>query len=385
MTQRYEVLSGAGLWERLDPMWRAALSRSGSTSPFLTAEWVEAWLGCFSERADVRALIWRGDGEEVLAAALLARGEKRWGPVPVGRVYLNAPGIDGVWCEQNDLLCEPAERAALLPGLVSMARELGGEELVLLGAKEELLRELRVAWPGRTVEGFASEAPYVALDDLRSSGTDYLDALSSNTRWQIRRSKRLYEEMYGVPSVTIAGTSAEALDFFDDLVALHEARWRARGETGAWGDPDVVRFHRALLAGACFGNEPARLGIELARISFGSTAVGYLYNLRFRQRVSQYQSGHHYEDDPRLKPGLVCHAMAVERCLERGDLEYDFMGGTPHALRHKTSLATDAHRRFWVELQAPSPKMRALTSLRRTRRRMLGRSEERGPNLADGL
>ena len=65
--------------------------------------------------------------------------------------------------------------------------------------------------------------------------------------------------------------------------------------------------------------------------------MGYLYNFRFRDRIYAYQSGFAYEEDPRLKPGLICHALAIERAAADSTVRiYDFLAGDS---RFKRSFA----------------------------------------------
>jgi CelD/BcsL family acetyltransferase involved in cellulose biosynthesis len=64
--------------------------------------------------------------------------------------------------------------------------------------------------------------------------------------------------------------------------------------------------------------------------------------------VYSYQSGFNYEEDNRLKPGLVSHRVAIEHCLAAGDAVYDFLAGDD---RYKRSLGTHGGRLFWLTLQ----------------------------------
>jgi len=91
-----------------------------------------------------------------------------------------------------------------------------------------------------------------------------------------------------------------------------------------------MAFHRRLIADALPRGE-----VEMLRASAGGEGFGWLYNFVSRGRVLFYLSGFRAEDDNRLKPGLVSHALAVERHLHSGAQVYDFMGGTN---RYKTSL-----------------------------------------------
>jgi CelD/BcsL family acetyltransferase involved in cellulose biosynthesis len=180
---------------------------------------------------------------------------------------------------------------------------------------------------------------------------------------------RLYAQRFGEPELAVATSGAEVEDWFGEMVTLHAATWRARGESGAFADSTVREFHLGLLRSSVGAAAADGLVAEIIRVRFGSQVTGYLYNLRYRGRVSFYQSGLAYHDDNRLKSGLVAHTLAVEHYLAQGENEYDFLGGEPESVRYKTSLSTDKRMLAWAELPSPTAKMRLLRGLRLARRR----------------
>jgi CelD/BcsL family acetyltransferase involved in cellulose biosynthesis len=244
----------------------------------------------------------------------------------------------------------------------------GVDELVLAGFSSAGADEIRALWPSDVHEGYTSEDAFVDLDGIRANDGDYLATLSGNTRSKIRRSLRLYEKEYGPRSLEVAQDASRAKEWLQVLIRLHEARWHARGLPGAFADDRVRRFHDRLIDRA-FGAE-AELEVDMVRVAFGEHVAGMLYNLRHRGVVSFYQSGFQYEEDNKLKPGLTAHALAVEHYLAAGAREYDFLAGEPEAAQYKRSLANDARTLAWIELPAPTFRMRAIRAARLLRRRL---------------
>src|SRR5437763_320138 len=80
---------------------------------------------------------------------------------------------------------------------------------------------------------------------VRASGKPYLDHLSANTRQQIRRSVRLYEER-GRLEARRAHDVGEGMQFLDGLADLHQRYWLGRGEPGGFGHPFFESFLRRL-------------------------------------------------------------------------------------------------------------------------------------------
>ena len=208
------------------------------------------------------------------------------------------------------------------------------------------------------------EAPFIDLARIRAGGGDWLATLSANTRYQLRRSARFYAAR-GPLRLERAGSLAEALAWFDRLVALHGESWQRRGQPGAFAHPFALRFHRALIERA----EP-RGELDLLRLTAGEEELGYLYNVRLGGRVYAYQSGlNHRGAERHGKPGLTFHAMAVERALAGGEQTYDFLAGDA---RYKRSLSNASATLVWAETVPCWSVSGVVARARRAVQRMIG-------------
>ena len=201
---------------------------------------------------------------------------------------------------------------------------------------------------------------YVDLVEVRGSGKCYLQHLSSNKRHQIRRSMRLYEDAYGALGFHIAEDLDEALEYYRCLKALHQQYWASKGEPGAFSDNFMDGFHQSLIRSGFHAGS-----IQLARIGHAHGAVGYLYNFAQGGHVYNYQSGFHYEENSKLKPGLVSHSLAIQHSLDRGDRVYDFLAGNE---RYKKSLGNRSGHMTWHVLRRPKLRFRVEAGLRSMRR-----------------
>lgn len=269
----------------------------------------------FAARFGAPLLFYAREGGEDLALALLNRAGRR--------LYLHQSGDaawDSFYIEHNGLLMAPAAQQKL-PALMADLAARG--PVVMAGVDDAHLAAAQAA--GR-VTGLASQfAPALELDGFAGA---YLDQLSANTRGQIRRALK---RLGGAPAVAEPTTLAEALDWFEAMVALHQASWQARGKPGAFGPPALLDWHRQLLAEAW----PAG-AVRLLRVAAGAQVLGYLHYFVSGGTVHAYQSGFAAAADARDKPGLVCHASAIEHLRAQGVRRYDFMAG---AARYKLNLA----------------------------------------------
>lgn len=338
------------------------LETRADRSFFLSWSWIGTWLAMIDCRPEL--LIARQDGEIVGLALLHARLKTRHRVLPVWTLFLNQTGDedqDVVTIEYNDILADrryqESVREACLRCLVDHGA-VGGRAVgeIVLGGVSGALRD-NIENLGRPVhERAAAGSAFIDLKTLRSVDMPFLDMLRASTARCIRRSMTLYRER-GALELKAAESVDEALAFFDQCGALHQARWTARGRPGAFSYPFYVAFHRRLIETAL-----PEGSVELIRVSVAGEAIGYLYNFLDRGRVSYYFSGFRFEDDNRLKPGLVCHALCIERHRERGMDVYDFMAGDQ---RYKLELGQPGPRIVTLAVQRPNWMLAAERPLRR--------------------
>jgi CelD/BcsL family acetyltransferase involved in cellulose biosynthesis len=216
--------------------------------------------------------------------------------------------------------------------------------------------------PVACVRELSEPAYRVDLSALRASGQDYLSTLGAQTRPTVRRSLRLYEGL-GALSLTQAGDVPQALQFLDRLKHFHQTAWTARGLPGAFANPLFERFHRRLIATALPAGQ-----VQLLRVAAGSAEVGYLYNFVEGGQVLAYQSGFHFGLTQRNHhPGLVTHALAVQRALDQGLDGYDFLAGEA---RYKQQLSHQTYAMTTFTLHRPSLGLRLEQAWRQVRGRI---------------
>lgn len=329
-----------GTVERAAPIWRA-LEPLARPSYFLSWGWISTWLASLPPAHRPELAVIHHGGAPIAAGLLARRRSRRHHLWPVRARFLNVTGdarLDELTLEHNGLLCAgPPPLGALIGDLPA-----DWDELVLPALDRTALAAVP---PGVEIAIDREVAsPYVDLARVRERG--YLALLSGETRAQIRRARRGAGEI----RVEIARDLGEAFQIYNELVALHGARWRARGQLGAFADPWCDRFHRRLIATRFAHGE-----IQLLRVVAGGRTLGCLYNLVAHDQIAFYQSGFAAVDDPRIKPGFLCHAAAIEHTAELGRATYDFLGGDA---RYKRSLATGATQLVWARLVRPRLRFR---------------------------
>jgi CelD/BcsL family acetyltransferase involved in cellulose biosynthesis len=321
----------------LAPLWRD-LERGSQCSFFQS--W--AWTGCLGEeRFGEPWLLSARRSEKVVALALLNRGPRMGISRPVLLGEGGRQDLDSIFIEHNGLLLDRSEPDDLASRCwAALAEKFAKGRWLISGTPDSICADFP---PDRVVRIRAKRpAPYLEL----SSDIDPLDRFSANTRQQLRRSLRAWKEI-GPLTLEIARPD-QAGAFLDALTGLHQRYWTGRGKPGAFATPFFSRFHHALL-----GRASDRQSIDLLRVSAGNRVAGYLYNFVHDGWVAAYQSGFDFGPEAdRLRPGLVCHLMAIQHYRRAGMRRYDFLGGEA---RYKRSLANGETALLWLDVRHKWP------------------------------
>jgi CelD/BcsL family acetyltransferase involved in cellulose biosynthesis len=325
-----EVTNFAALGER----WRDLELRSNGS---FFQSWT--WVGCLAdERFPDPLLVEATEAGRTVALGLFNRVRRRVGPSRLLLAENGTAGLDCPYVEQNGLLTEAGRGAELTARCLRPLT--AAHDIVLSGVGTPALAAARRA-AGWVLTQRTQASPFIDLAAIRSSGCDYLEGRSANTRQQIRRSDRFYERN-GPIRLERAESVECALVMLDRMAGLHQAMWKARGKPGSFSGPFFRRFHEVLIATGAPRGE-----VALLEISSNGTIIGLLYNFIWKGRMSAYQSGLAYQpDEGQAKPGLTCHHAAIRAALEQGLDAYDFLAGDA---RYKRSLANQSQLQFWLE------------------------------------
>jgi CelD/BcsL family acetyltransferase involved in cellulose biosynthesis len=298
------------------------------------------WVGCLvSERFPTAVLVEATDAGQTVALALFNRVRRAVGPSVLYLGESGSAGMDSPYVEQNGVLAEAGREHDLTERCLRAVAS--SHDLVLSGVSEQVAAAARRAG-ALTVLRRTQQSPFVDLAKIRRSGGDYLVERSANTRQQIRRSDRFYQQA-GPIVVERAESVGSAHAMLDEMARLHQAAWTARGQPGSFAQPFFRRFHYALITDAMQRGE-----LALLRIANSDAVIGVLYNFIHSGHLLAYQSGFAYHNDVRAaKPGLTCHHAAIRYALAEGLDIYDFLAGED---RYKRSLAERTHRQTWLEV-----------------------------------
>ena len=353
-------------------LWREFAEAAPPRSYFLSPGYVATWLDHLPADVDVRLAVVRQDGEAV-AVAFAGHGRVVRQQVFRSDAWLlNQTGrqaTDQVYIEDNDFLC----RGNANFSLGELLEQLPGrwDEFYLSGIDPQGAVGRMLERTGKPYDVFVMNripAPYVDLAALAESKKDYVAALGSNTRSQVRRCYKLYEQR-GALVTEVASSVTAAIDIFEELVRMHQHWWGLRGEKGAFANGWFYNFHRALVERR-FGTGE----MQLVRVRCGDATIGCIYNFVWNGRVFFYQSGFRPEEDNKLKPGYVCHTEAIRHSLSAGLSVYDFMASFDE---YKVRMSTQQRELVWARVQKPRVKFAVERAMRAGALKAISKYQER--------
>ena len=357
ISSAYDLVDLAACWTELE-------ARADGNF-FLSWRWIGTWLRTTGLRP---LLIQAVDGNRVLALGLLAPVRRRRHLLGVNQLYLHESGVadfDALTIEYNGFLIARDAPAGLTADILRHLQCEGPDwdELVLGGIPADMAAAIRAA--GLHVE-LDRSSPHFGVD---LSAAPWEDTLSANQRAQLRQS-RSFAERSGPLRLEQASGTAQALDYFGKMAALHTGYWRKRNKPGAFATDFSQKFHRELIV-----NQAGEAQVALLQLTAGNDVLGYLYNFHYAGRVCNYQSGFCYGDDNRHRPGLIAHAFAIAHARAQGLQIYDFLAGDAP---YKARLGLPMGTLLWCRAQRDRPSLRAERAVRNLYQRLRGRAAPTG-------
>lgn len=328
--------------EELRQQWQRI--QEGQSLPFfLTWSWISCWLVTYSP--DLVIISARYENK-VVAIGLFTRSTQiRHSFVRSQQYRLHQMGdtlLDQIWMEYNDFICidqhrVPAVNACLLALQQSNEK---WDEIILSMISTSRADNIQKAISGSQI--LLTNPCYAKnLDSIEGDNPQYLATLNANTRYQIGRSRRLYEQLHGEINYQLAQNVEEALALFHEAGKYHVLRWSDSG----FNNKDFILFHENLIKNSIDNN-----AINLMKITSGDTTIAILYFHLVGRDVYFYLQGINYESNAKLKPGLVAHALATQYYLDKGMRKYDYMGGYS---QYKCQLSNQAEDLVTLCIQKP--------------------------------
>lgn len=304
------MTDGTGL-AALRPEWSALFDACPDASPFQSPEWLFPWFCHFAgERLWVLAI--RRAGRLVGLAPFFLHVEPR---SCRRQVTLLGNGVS----DRLNLLAVPdqgeAVASAVFDHLVRRAEQWDSCDLRDLPEASPLLHAPLAVMADDHVE---PEEP-CPVARLPRTAEQVLGTLPRRMRSDLRRRARRAAELGTLRYET--ADAANRAEYLAALLRLHAARWRARGQAGVLDGTVLAAFHDEVTNGLL-----KRGLLRLHVLRLGGQIIAAQYAMHHRDRGYSYIGGF----DPRfagLGPGALLIARTLERAVQDGAAEFDFLRG----------------------------------------------------------
>ena len=289
-------------------------------------EWLDTWLSVYGDVVDQIVIIVVYDQENNLIGAIPLYLKKAKQALPAGGQFCLIGSGEDEWeevaSEYLDLLSVPGLEQTVCDLLLQELDRLGftWNQLVVENVLDNsiLLRNFIPLAVERNYNLIKKNTGLRYRVKLPESWGDYETQLGKSMRRKLRQSRKRIHEIENQKTEVIA-------DFgpgLDTLKKLHEQRWEEKDERGAFASQKFIAFHRE------FMQKLVGKGVlRLRRTNIDNNPIAILYNIRFGDTESYYQSGFDLRGGSRIRPGIYAHMNAIEESIEEKARYYDMMKG----------------------------------------------------------
>lgn len=145
--------------------------------------------------------------------------------------------------------------------------------------------------------------------------------IGHNARYNLARKTKRLQALGGVTFERYA-ESKDIDRHFDDFLSLHQARWQAKGEDGAFHSRRFTAFHREI--SHLFGKHgQARLDF----LSLNGERIAAIYGFVYRGTYSFYLPALNPRSAPKASPGFLLLAHCIEQASAEGIQAFDLLQG----------------------------------------------------------
>lgn len=347
----------------ISSIWRKIEAESQNHSIFQSWDWISCWLEI--SKKNVQPIIFKSNGKAV-GICFIGFGQsfdlrifsfKTVFPFQTGN-----PAIDELCTEYNAILSLPeyieTVHLKLIDFLIKHKRLKKYQRILLNNISEKNIEFYQKSALDNDLNlkiFKTTPSAQINLEHLRQNNLPYDYHFSKSLKKDIRRSEKLYTEKYGSLTIERPDNATQAHNWFQELGKLHKKKFEAQKGSSFWDYPEIVRMQRAFL------NRKFSSGVvEIVRLCAGTTPIGYLYNFVYRNVIYFYLSGFRFEDDNRLKPGLLSHNYLIQQHYNNDINIYDFMAGDQ---KYKYRMAQEGETQYHLYLDKKTFKHNCINAI----------------------
>jgi CelD/BcsL family acetyltransferase involved in cellulose biosynthesis len=320
-TLHAEVIADRDAVMQITADWHELFVGSRCNCPFLSAEWMLGWFDQYGAGRSLFVIAVRDDDGRLVALAPLSIEDRGVGGLARRLCFI---GDRWVSSDHLSILTVPGMEAAAAECVMTAIAAGSGKwdylELTDCDAAAVVMDRLSEMTPtAATSASWRTKAvcPHITLPDRFDT---YFAGLGSNLRSKLRRLGRRLSER-GTVEWSEYTSGPDLFVAYDTLVRLHGLRFTDRGDRSAFLDPRAQQFHQAVL-----GRLADRGWVRLFHLSVDNRPIAALLAFHVQDKFLFFQAGM----DPawsEMRPGQLLMSRTIERAIELGCSDYDFLRG----------------------------------------------------------
>lgn len=332
------VVSTLEEFGRLAAQWDRLLEETSSNNIFLTWEWLYTWAKHYM-------------GENKLFILLASEGDRIVGiaPLYIRKVVpyqifnlrqLEFLGTGEACSSYLDFIIEERKRKQVLHKiyhyLYGEARKLWDvlylAEIPVESPSIDILYE-SIQDGGKVVE----IAHHTCCPVIRLAGSveDFLNGISGNERYHLRRKSKRLQEL-GHVEYYRASLNGDVQKEFDTFVGLHQKRWVQKGSGGCFKSQRFLGFHREVSG---IFSKTGRVHLDFLSVN-GQNVAG-IYGYSYNGSYYFYLPGLDPAVFSEASPGILLLFECICQAIRGGCKEFDLLRGPAD---YKTAWANDLRR-----------------------------------------
>ena len=333
-------------FDRLALEWDELVENSDQRAFFLRPRWNQLWWKYFAPPQSRLELITCRDRSQRLVglAPFYRRSYRTLGVTYARELLFLGMGVPRKTSECMDVVARRGSEQAVASAVVDALSRATWDRLSLrqVPGHSTMLPHLSAELGARARIEVCDRAPYI---DTSTDWSTFKSSLSRSMRRNVEyHGRRLFRAHAGCQFERV--TSADALETgMNALADLHQARWNAKGEPGAFS-PRFRAFLQEAMRDAFYSSRLAlwtlkiQGRIEAALVGFVDNGVLHFFQKGFNPAFAKYH------------PGSALLALCVRDCFEDPAIRsFDFMGGR---VPYKDLWAPQSHAQLVLEVLRPT-------------------------------
>lgn len=328
----FQLVTDVAALRGLAPEWHALLERTASAEPMRSPAWLLAWWDVYGAGRELRVGVFRDEERLVGLAPLCVRRYWHRPGIPFTRLeFLGADvdEMDGPCSQYLGPIAQSGYEESFTKQFVQEIHrsEFGSwHELILSSMNGEetfttMLEDGFSTAGARVHRDVSTEAPYLTLP---ATWDTYLKSLVKKKRANLTRALRDFDAWAGTDWRIEAANTLDELTRGQTLLrALHEQRWRDDEQSaGAYASPRFTAFHDAAMPRLFADGK-----LDLFWLTVRGEPIAVHYQIVANGKAYFYQCGRKMDVPANIRVGIVMVALAIQRAMQQGLREYDFLAG----------------------------------------------------------